>query len=203
MLNYIVVPVAEDPVDVWGCCWNLDYCSQITSMLVPAVNNQNTTLWPNPICDFWVGVQRPSWMNEWVGPDINVVGPLEIPPSDEFSMSESSHLFGKSSWLTTHRITAGESISTAVLWALCLHLHAFINTVTTSTCWLLADKIGSDISYHYLRSAYYHKAQWKLMYVICRYLVINHNMGQLKLDMTMVLNAKLGDHWSGCNYFYF
>lgn len=32
-------------------------------------------------------------MNEWVGPDINVVGPLEIPPSDEFSMSESSHLF--------------------------------------------------------------------------------------------------------------
>ncbi|XP_030282052.1 bile acid receptor isoform X3 [Sparus aurata] len=32
-------------------------------------------------------------MNEWVGPDINVVGPLEIPPSDEFSISESSHLF--------------------------------------------------------------------------------------------------------------
>ena len=34
-------------------------------------------------------------MNEWVGPDINVVGSLEIPPSDEFSISESSHLFGK------------------------------------------------------------------------------------------------------------
>ncbi|KAK9516857.1 hypothetical protein VZT92_024766 [Zoarces viviparus] len=32
-------------------------------------------------------------MNEWVGPDINVVGPLQIPPSDEFSISESSHLF--------------------------------------------------------------------------------------------------------------
>ncbi|XP_044047728.1 bile acid receptor isoform X1 [Siniperca chuatsi] len=32
-------------------------------------------------------------MNEWVGPDINVVGPLEIPLSDEFSVSESSHLF--------------------------------------------------------------------------------------------------------------
>ncbi|XP_065813487.1 bile acid receptor isoform X2 [Labrus bergylta] len=32
-------------------------------------------------------------MNEWVGPDINVVGQLEIPPSDEFSISESSHLF--------------------------------------------------------------------------------------------------------------
>ncbi|KAM7396533.1 hypothetical protein PAMP_019567 [Pampus punctatissimus] len=32
-------------------------------------------------------------MNEWVGPDINVVGPLHIPPSDEFSISESSHLF--------------------------------------------------------------------------------------------------------------
>ncbi|KAM8750405.1 bile acid receptor isoform 2-T3 [Acanthopagrus schlegelii] len=32
-------------------------------------------------------------MNEWVGPDINVVGSLEIPPSDEFSISESSHLF--------------------------------------------------------------------------------------------------------------
>ncbi|KAL7402300.1 hypothetical protein ABVT39_012819 [Epinephelus coioides] len=32
-------------------------------------------------------------MNEWVGPDINVVGPLHIPPSDEFPISESSHLF--------------------------------------------------------------------------------------------------------------
>ncbi|XP_033997342.1 bile acid receptor isoform X2 [Trematomus bernacchii] len=32
-------------------------------------------------------------MNEWVGPDFNVVGPLQIPPSDEFSISESSHLF--------------------------------------------------------------------------------------------------------------
>ncbi|XP_076589717.1 bile acid receptor [Chaetodon auriga] len=32
-------------------------------------------------------------MNEWLGSDINVVGPLEIPPSDEFSISESSHLF--------------------------------------------------------------------------------------------------------------
>ncbi|XP_068459532.1 bile acid receptor isoform X1 [Clinocottus analis] len=32
-------------------------------------------------------------MNEWVGPDINVVGPLPIPPCDEFSISESSHLF--------------------------------------------------------------------------------------------------------------
>ncbi|XP_059191905.1 bile acid receptor isoform X2 [Centropristis striata] len=32
-------------------------------------------------------------MNEWVGLDINVVGPLQLPPSDEFSISESSHLF--------------------------------------------------------------------------------------------------------------
>ncbi|KAM9808358.1 bile acid receptor [Neosynchiropus ocellatus] len=32
-------------------------------------------------------------MNEWMGPDINVVGPLQIPPSDEFSIQESSHLF--------------------------------------------------------------------------------------------------------------
>ncbi|XP_068170331.1 bile acid receptor [Antennarius striatus] len=32
-------------------------------------------------------------MNEWVGPDINVVGQLDIPPSDEFPISESSHLF--------------------------------------------------------------------------------------------------------------
>ncbi|XP_033941840.1 bile acid receptor isoform X2 [Pseudochaenichthys georgianus] len=32
-------------------------------------------------------------MNEWVGLDFNVVGPLQIPPSDEFSISESSHLF--------------------------------------------------------------------------------------------------------------
>ncbi|XP_029952456.1 bile acid receptor isoform X1 [Salarias fasciatus] len=32
-------------------------------------------------------------MNEWVCPDINVVGPLQIPPSDDFSISEGSHLF--------------------------------------------------------------------------------------------------------------
>ncbi|KAM9854900.1 bile acid receptor [Aulostomus maculatus] len=32
-------------------------------------------------------------MNEWVCPDINVAGPLQIPPSDEFSIPESSHLF--------------------------------------------------------------------------------------------------------------
>lgn len=32
-------------------------------------------------------------MNDWVGLDVNVVGPLQIPPSDEFSISESSHLF--------------------------------------------------------------------------------------------------------------
>ncbi|XP_074490333.1 bile acid receptor isoform X1 [Sebastes fasciatus] len=32
-------------------------------------------------------------MNDWVGPDVSVVGPLQIPPSDEFSISESSHLF--------------------------------------------------------------------------------------------------------------
>lgn len=37
-------------------------------------------------------------MNEWVGADINVVGPLQIPPGDEFSIPESSHLFGKSAW---------------------------------------------------------------------------------------------------------
>lgn len=35
-------------------------------------------------------------MNEWVGQDINVVGPLEIPPSDEFSITDNSHFFGKS-----------------------------------------------------------------------------------------------------------
>lgn len=45
----------------------------------------------------FVGAQRPSWMNEWVGQDINVVGPLEIPPSDEFSITDNSHFFGKSS----------------------------------------------------------------------------------------------------------
>ncbi|KAK7891126.1 hypothetical protein WMY93_023089 [Mugilogobius chulae] len=32
-------------------------------------------------------------MNEWMGSDINVVGPLQIPSSDDFSLSESSHLF--------------------------------------------------------------------------------------------------------------
>ncbi|CAG03421.1 unnamed protein product [Tetraodon nigroviridis] len=36
-------------------------------------------------------------MNEWVGQDINVVGPLEIPPSEEFSITDNSHFFGKSS----------------------------------------------------------------------------------------------------------
>ncbi|KAM9375568.1 bile acid receptor [Pholidichthys leucotaenia] len=32
-------------------------------------------------------------MNEWLGPDNNVVGPLQIPPSDEFAISESPHFF--------------------------------------------------------------------------------------------------------------
>lgn len=32
-------------------------------------------------------------MNEWVCPDVNVVGPLQIPPSDDFSILEGSHLF--------------------------------------------------------------------------------------------------------------
>lgn len=34
-------------------------------------------------------------MNEWMGPDINVVGPLQLPPNDEFSILESSHFYGK------------------------------------------------------------------------------------------------------------
>lgn len=45
---------------------------------------------------FWDCCLIPCWMNEWVGPDINVVGTLQIPPSDEFAISESSHFFGKS-----------------------------------------------------------------------------------------------------------
>ncbi|XP_013860943.1 bile acid receptor isoform X2 [Austrofundulus limnaeus] len=32
-------------------------------------------------------------MNEWVGSELNVVGPLQIPPNDEFSISESAHFF--------------------------------------------------------------------------------------------------------------
>ncbi|XP_026032093.1 bile acid receptor isoform X1 [Astatotilapia calliptera] len=32
-------------------------------------------------------------MNEWMGPDINVVGPLQLPPNDEFSILESSHFY--------------------------------------------------------------------------------------------------------------
>uniref|UniRef100_A0A8C6WGX1 Nuclear receptor subfamily 1, group H, member 4 n=1 Tax=Neogobius melanostomus TaxID=47308 RepID=A0A8C6WGX1_9GOBI len=32
-------------------------------------------------------------MNEWVGPDINVVGAFQIPTNDDYSVSESSHLF--------------------------------------------------------------------------------------------------------------
>ncbi|XP_037538722.1 bile acid receptor [Nematolebias whitei] len=32
-------------------------------------------------------------MIEWVGSEINVVGPLQIPPSDDFSISESTHFF--------------------------------------------------------------------------------------------------------------
>ncbi|XP_055029975.2 bile acid receptor isoform X1 [Misgurnus anguillicaudatus] len=32
-------------------------------------------------------------MNEWLGHDVNVVGPLQIPPSDGFPLSETSHFF--------------------------------------------------------------------------------------------------------------
>ncbi|KAK3570402.1 hypothetical protein QTP86_019282, partial [Hemibagrus guttatus] len=32
-------------------------------------------------------------MNEWVGPDVNVVGPLQMPPNDGFSLPEGSHFF--------------------------------------------------------------------------------------------------------------
>ncbi|KAG5273460.1 hypothetical protein AALO_G00151530 [Alosa alosa] len=32
-------------------------------------------------------------MNDWVGPDVNVVGPLQVPTSDGFCLSESSHFF--------------------------------------------------------------------------------------------------------------
>ncbi|XP_017278444.1 bile acid receptor isoform X2 [Kryptolebias marmoratus] len=32
-------------------------------------------------------------MNDWVGSETSVVGPLQIPPSDEFSISESVHFF--------------------------------------------------------------------------------------------------------------
>lgn len=139
MLNYIALPATEDPAHLWGFWWNLDYCSQITSMLVPGVNH-NTTLWPRQICDFWVGAKRPSWMNEWVGPDINVVGALEIPPNDEFSMSESSHLFGKSSWLTTHRNTAGGVLKHSC--ALSFMLPFAWTQRQHAVCWQI---IGSDI----------------------------------------------------------
>lgn len=73
--------------------WMLrDWMFSMSHYLYYCYRGKQDTLWPS----FWIGTQRPSWMNEWVGPDINVVGPLQIPPSDEFSMSESSHLFGKS-----------------------------------------------------------------------------------------------------------
>ncbi|XP_060798036.1 bile acid receptor-like [Neoarius graeffei] len=32
-------------------------------------------------------------MNEWAGPDVNVVGPLQMPPNDGFSLPEGSHFF--------------------------------------------------------------------------------------------------------------
>lgn len=32
-------------------------------------------------------------MNDWVGPEVNVVGPLQVPTSDGFCLSESSHFF--------------------------------------------------------------------------------------------------------------
>ncbi|XP_056622498.1 bile acid receptor isoform X1 [Triplophysa dalaica] len=32
-------------------------------------------------------------MNEWMGHDVNVVGPLQIPPGDGFPLSETSHFF--------------------------------------------------------------------------------------------------------------
>lgn len=62
-----------------------------------------TTLYHHSSPVSCVGAQRPSWMNEWVGPDINVAGPLEMPPSDEFSITESTHLFGEfSKYASTH-----------------------------------------------------------------------------------------------------
>ncbi|TSK38501.1 Bile acid receptor [Bagarius yarrelli] len=32
-------------------------------------------------------------MNEWIGPDVNVVGPLQMPPNDGFTLPEGSHFF--------------------------------------------------------------------------------------------------------------
>ncbi|XP_029010421.1 bile acid receptor isoform X2 [Betta splendens] len=32
-------------------------------------------------------------MNEWVGSNLNVVGPLQLPPGDDFSIADGSHLF--------------------------------------------------------------------------------------------------------------
>lgn len=95
MFNYIVVQVSEDAAG--------DLCHSFTNHTISYAcyrsrRRLTAALRPSPTCVFWAGAQRPSWMNEWVGPDINVVGPLEIPPSDEFSISESSHLFGKLTW---------------------------------------------------------------------------------------------------------
>lgn len=89
MFNYIVVQVSEDAAG------DLRHSSQITLFCYRSRRRLTAALRPSPTCVFWAGAQQPSWMNEWVGPDIDVVGPLEIPPSDEFSISESSHLFGK------------------------------------------------------------------------------------------------------------
>lgn len=48
--------------------------------------------------------KQASFMNEWVGHDIGVVGPLQIPPTDEFAITDNSHLFGKSAWHETYSL---------------------------------------------------------------------------------------------------
>lgn len=70
-------------------------------MIITGVNRGSLRARYSPACIFCLCARQPSWMNEWVGTDINVVGPLQIPPGDDFSISESAHLFGKSTWRET------------------------------------------------------------------------------------------------------
>ena len=99
MFNYSVVQLSEDPAELQECFFFYHVSTNHTfSVLVTEVSRGVPRFCGTlQTCVFsCAGARRPSWMNEWVGPDINVVGPLQIPPSDEFSIAESAHLFGKS-----------------------------------------------------------------------------------------------------------
>lgn len=107
-------------IPMWCRCQRVSswFTNHLFLLVTESIKSQRVTaLQPSPTCVFWGGEKQRSWMNEWVGPDINVVGPLQLPPSDEFSISESSHFYGKFEWLeTAHRKTKPFQEHTAIIW---------------------------------------------------------------------------------------